>query len=71
MADCECLPGCPFFNDRMTGMPTMAEVMKKKYCRGNFEACARFTVRKKLGKDKVPSDLFPNQMDRVHQMAGA
>jgi hypothetical protein len=41
MADCECLPACPFFNDNMAGMPAMAEMMKKKYCRSQFETCAR------------------------------
>jgi hypothetical protein len=24
MADCECLPGCPFFNDRMQNMPAVS-----------------------------------------------
>ena len=71
MADCECLAACPFFNDRMTGMPAMAEIMKKQYCRGDFANCARFTIREKLGKDKVPSDLFPNQMDRARQLIRA
>ena len=71
MADCECLPVCPFFNDKMAGMPAMAEMMKKKYCRSKFETCARFTVRQKLGKDKVPMDMFPNQMDRARKLIAA
>ena len=70
MADCECLPGCPFFNDKMAGMPAMAEMMKKQYCRSGFENCARYTVREKAGKDKVPADLFPNQIDRARQIIG-
>ena len=71
MADCECLPACPFFNDKMSGMPAMAEMMKKQYCRSQFENCARFTVRQTLGKENVPGDLFPNQMDRARQLIGA
>jgi hypothetical protein len=65
MADCECLGGCIFFNDRMANMPALADVMKKKYCKGDFANCARFMVFKKFGKTAVPLDLFPNQADRA------
>lgn len=65
MADCECLPRCPFFNDRMAGMPALADSMKKKYCQGGFDQCARHMVFKVLGSASVPLDLFPNQTDRV------
>lgn len=65
MADCECVPKCPFFNDRMVNMPTLAETMKKKYCQGGFDQCARHIVFKVLGSPGVPLDLFPNQTERV------
>ncbi len=65
MADCERLSGCPFFNDKMANMPTMANLMKKKYCQGNKLYCARYTVFQKLGREKVPADLFPNQIERA------
>lgn len=65
MADCECLPGCPFFNDRMAQMPVMADVIKKKYCRGDNAHCARHMVKVARGTAGVPIDLFPNQQDRA------
>ena len=65
MADCECLVGCIFFNDKMERMPTMADMYKTKYCKGNAEDCARYTVFKKLGKGKVPVDLYPNQTEKA------
>ncbi len=65
MADCDCLAGCPFFNDRMENMPTIAGLLKKEYCQKDFMNCARHLVKEALGKDKVPSNLFPNQSDRA------
>ncbi len=63
MTECECIPGCPFFNDRMLNMPSLSKMYKKNYCLGNYDACARHMVFKALGKESVPSDLFPNQSD--------
>ena len=65
MADCDCLPGCPFFNDRMENMPKIAGMMKKGYCQGDFMNCARHMVKEALGKEKVPSNLFPNQIEKA------
>jgi len=68
MADCELIAACPFFNDKMADMPSMAALLKKQYCNGQPSNCARYQVRQKLGKEKVPADLFPNQNDRVRQL---
>jgi hypothetical protein len=65
MADCICLPRCPFFNDRMAGKPSTADVYKQKYCKGDSNDCARHIVFTALGKGAVPSDLYPNQKDRA------
>jgi hypothetical protein len=66
MADCQCMAGCPFFNDRMQGMDGAAGLFKKKYCQGSAADCARFMVFSRLGKAAVPSDLFPNMVDRAN-----
>ena len=65
---CEGLKNCPFFNDRMKDMPATAELFKKTYCKDNFEDCARFIVSKRIGREKVPLDLFPNQKQRVNDI---
>jgi hypothetical protein len=62
--DCPYLAPCPFFNDRMAKMPATADVFKASYCRRSYTDCARFRVAEKLGKEKVPADLFPNQTER-------
>jgi len=65
MADCEMIARCIFFNDKMANMPSTANMLKKKYCQGDFGKCARYVVCKALGKEKVPSDLTPSQMDKA------
>ena len=66
--DCECLPTCIFFNDRMLNMPSTAEIFKHRYCKDDFASCARYMVFKNLGRERVPPDLFPNQQDRAHDL---
>ena len=61
MAECECSASCMFFHDKMANMPQMAEMMMNRYCRDEYQACARYRVFKALGREAVPADLFPNQ----------
>ena len=68
MADCECLPKCLFFNDKMGKRPAMAEMYKKKYCLGDASDCGRHIVFEALGREAVPPDLFPNQKDRATEL---
>lgn len=70
MPDCELIPNCLFFNDKMANMPSTASMMKRKYCRGNFLACARFIVFEAVGKEGVPADLGPNETEKARQLAG-
>ncbi len=60
MADCVCLPNCPFFHDRMSNMPAMADLFKRNYCLGQCTPCARYQVYSQFGPGSVPDDLFPN-----------
>ena len=68
MPDCECLAACPFFNDKMADMPSMAGIYKNKYCKGDFLSCARHMVFEALGKENVPKDMFPNQLNRAQKL---
>lgn len=71
MAGCELIEGCIFFNDKMQNMPATANILKSKYCQGDFLSCARYMVFKVLGRPKVPPDLFPQQADRAEQIIKA
>ena len=68
MADCECLEGCPFFNDRMENMPGLSKIYKRNYCKTDSSKCARYVVFKTLGKPAVPGDLFPNQIEVAEEL---
>lgn len=71
MKECPKLSGCPFFNDKMANTPASSAVLKVKFCRGEFAACARFLVSEKLGPTGVPSDLFPHQAERGNRLLAA
>lgn len=69
MVICELCDTCIFFNDRMPDMPGVAGYLKDKYCRNDFEACARFQIYKKFGRENVPDGLFPNEVDMVLEIS--
>ena len=71
MADCELLQTCIFFNDKMANIPSTAEIFKMKYCHGDNAECARYMVFRKLGRPKVPQDLYPNQVDVAKSVIAA
>ncbi len=68
MAKCECLAKCDFFNDKMANMPSTANIIKSKYCEGDNSICARYIVFNVLGKEGVPSDMFPTQIERAKEL---
>jgi hypothetical protein len=68
MAECEWAPSCRFFNDQMENMPTTAHLIKNKYCLSNNTACARYMAYKMLGRENIPSDLTPNQPERILEL---
>lgn len=68
MADCEFLEGCLFFNDTMPIEEGLGALYKKRYCQNDNSKCARYLVVNKLGKEKVPKDLFPNMLDRAKEI---
>ena len=70
MADCEILNTCPFFNDQMSEMPAMSNIIKKRYCRGSNTLCARHMVFRVIGRDQIPADLYPSQVERADKILG-
>jgi hypothetical protein len=70
MADCELIATCPFFNDQMSQMPSMANIIKERYCRGSNTLCARHMVVRMIGREAVPADLYPSQVERADEIVG-
>ncbi len=65
MPDCEKLAGCLFFNGQLAQMPVLSDRLRTQYCHGDFTVCARYVVCQARGRDAVPGDLFPNQLEKV------
>jgi hypothetical protein len=68
MADCELLKTCIFFNDKMNNMPSTAELVKMRYCRGNNKDCARYMIFSTRGRAYVPETLFPNEAETARSI---
>jgi len=69
MGVCELCDSCIFFNDKMSDMPDVAGYLKDKYCRKDFEKCARYQIYKEFGRENVPVNLFPNEEEQVADIA--
>jgi hypothetical protein len=70
MGDCECIGGCAFLNDKMANMPSVADIYKDKYCRSDWSTCARYHVFSQLGRENVPLNLYPNELQRADDLMG-
>jgi len=68
MTDCEFLEKCPFFNDKLTNMPTASDMMKKMYCKWNHTKCARFKIATTMGRSAVPNNMFPSDTLRADEL---
>ena len=66
MTQCEFLGSCNFFNEQSTDMPYTREHIKKMYCNGvNFTECAIHMIARIYGEDKVPKNLYPNDVNKL------
>jgi hypothetical protein len=63
MPQCEKLEKCPFFQDQMKGMESVANLMKEQFCLGDKSKCARYLVSS--AGLPVPADLFPAEFERA------
>ncbi len=68
MAECECLTGCPYFEDEiMKNLDAIIKMRQDKYCKGDNSICARYMVFKVLGRENVPKDLLPFQIEKAKE----
>ena len=71
MDRCDKIETCKFFQAAMKEMPTVAEMMKQRYCHGDFDSCSRMTVFNELGREHVPANLAPNDPQRAREIIEA
>ncbi|MCP4898054.1 MAG: hypothetical protein GY906_13870 [bacterium] len=60
MSQCDNLADCRFFNGQMNEAPAIADMMKRRFCFGHSDECARIIVSSTLGGQAVPQELAPN-----------
>lgn len=65
---CENISNCPFFNDKMPIDIGIGYMYKKRYCEGDKTLCARYKVGTTLGRQYVPTKLFPNMHDAAAEI---
>ena len=68
MSMCDNPGTCNFLNDLMPEMPSSVKIYQMLFCEDNFQTCARDLVRRELGSDFVPLDLFPHQLKRAEEI---
>jgi hypothetical protein len=68
MATCPRVSICPFYKQHLEQNPALAEELHSRYCLSNYLACARYSVAKGLGSDRVPDTLYPNQHEKARRM---
>lgn len=62
---CEVFDSCELFTQGVANLPSTSKSFKTRYCQQDPDSCARYLVQKKLGRDLVPKDLFPNERGRA------
>lgn len=69
MRECDKQAFCPFYNDTLPYMPVMSGIFKRRYCKSDYIDCARYMVSIAKGREAVPPDLLPHQLERVQQLS--
>jgi hypothetical protein len=65
---CENLNGCLFYTDKMPIDSGIGQLQKIKYCEENKKLCARYKVAASIGKENVPTDLYPHMVMRANKV---
>ena len=52
----------------MASMPATANLYKRNYCKGEHAECARYLVFARKGREHVPPDLYPGDVDRAREL---
>jgi len=48
MARCERTEVCSFFQNKMSGLPSVVNMMKQSYCEQDKDRCARYKLKKMI-----------------------
>jgi len=65
---CDLIQCCKLFKDSMEGFPKATEYIKLKLCHGNHEICNRYIIYKNYGKENIPAELNPFDVEDVQKI---
>lgn len=65
---CDLTEVCQFFTDNMKDLPKSAELIRNKFCYGDYQSCSRFRIYQKYGEN-VPPYLNPDDTEDVKKAA--
>jgi UTP-glucose-1-phosphate uridylyltransferase len=68
MKKCPLLEECRFFNDIIENVPSVSARLKEQYCLGDNSTCARLLVSAEIGKEHLPDDVFPHEMEKAQKI---
>ena len=46
----------------------MLKRLKERYCEGDYTGCARYITARTVGRQSVPEDLSPDEVDRLRDL---
>ncbi len=62
---CKHIGHCELARDETGYSPEFARIIRTRWCRASYTDCARYHVARALGREAVPVDFFPSEMERV------
>jgi len=68
MNKCPVLEQCRFFNNIIEDVPSISEALKEQYCLCDHSGCARFFIFREIGKEHLPDDVFPHEMEKAEKI---
>ncbi len=68
MERCSRFEICPMLNEVLDDRSKAKAGFVKRFCHGDYKACARLRAIEILGPGNVPNDLYPDQMSRLESL---
>ena len=68
MVRCKLTDDCPFFTDVVGYSPELNDAMKQRYCLVDNPECARRRAIDSVGRENVPVEMLPSDLDLLEQL---
>ncbi len=69
MSRCHLAEDCVFFNVEVGYSPELQTAMRKEYCLGRFEDCARLLALEFMRREELPADMIPTDHEQLERLS--